>query len=161
MVKQYFGKTWTCNLQCNFNGKTNCCQEIFLPVNNEQKKSIEKYGYFIVGHKYTDFRWIDFRPSLEVKKVDFKKRMIRLSTKDYEFKHHTYLDQDMLYLDEKCDKLLPDGKCKVYRNRPMICKQAECPVFTNNPNIYWYAQNSKHMKEAREKHEKGDLSAND
>ena len=85
--------------------------------------------------------------------------MIRVLTDDYTFKHHEHLEQDMLYIDEKCGKLLPDGRCKVYRARPMICKTAECQIFTPNKIINWYAKNSKYMKEAREKFEKGELNA--
>jgi hypothetical protein len=39
--------------------------------------------------------------------------------------------------------LLPNGKCKVYRARPEICKKADCPVFTKSKEIRWYAEHGK------------------
>jgi len=152
MVMRVQGKRWSCRNQCG----SNCCSEIFLPVNKYHMKTIKEEGYFIVDNNYSDFIWVGYHPSLEIKKLDRTKRMINVLTKDYEFKYHEIIGMHMLFINEPCKHLQKDGKCKIYRKAPEICRKAECPVFTDNPDIFWYAKNGK-LKEAREKYEKGEL----
>lgn len=60
---------------------------------------------------------------------------------DYKIIFNPFKGYDELYIQDKCMMLMQDNKCKVFRNRPEICKKASCPIFDKNPEIQFYAEN--------------------
>lgn len=153
MVLKIKGKEWKCNCQC----QSNCCSEVFLPINQAQKKSIQEKGFWYVDHDYTDFRWLKLHKIFKVEKTSNKKeRKITILKTKYEFKYNQFINQEMLYVQDKCSMLLPDNKCKIFRNRPDICKKAECIVFSIKKSIRWYGENGT-LKDKVEAYKRGEL----
>jgi len=118
------GKVWTCGNQC----KSNCCSEVFLAITPEQRVMLENHGHFIADSNMTDWRWLGFHKRFSIEKLEGGKRKISIH-KPYSFKFNPYLSKEMLNIENKCEQLMPDNRCRVYRNRPQICKVSECPVF--------------------------------
>ena len=142
-------KDWKCNNKCG----SNCCSEIFLPLSKDQKELLELNGEYIVDNKYADFRWLGFYKGIEVKKLKNGWRLIKVVS-PYEIKYHKFLLKHMLYIEGKCDKLLKNDKCKIFRNRPQTCKVSLCAVFEKDNKINWYADNGL-LKEQRDLFKQG------
>ena len=137
------GKSWSCNLQCQGNPKdgiSNCCSEIFIPVNPDQRISIENNNYFIAKSTLVDWEWLKLHDGLTIEKLSNGDRKISVN-KSYTFKFNLFMGKDMLYIEDRCKMLLKDGRCKIYRARPQACRKAECPVYSNKLSIRFYAQN--------------------
>jgi len=134
-------------MQCQGNPKdgiSNCCSEVFLPLNKAQQKSIEEERSWTVDANFTDFKWLKYHKAFNVINTGNRgERLIQIKEGyDYEFKKHPFLPaHTFLYVQDKCSMLLSDGRCKVFRNRPEICKKAECIVFNERPVINWYGKN--------------------
>ena len=153
MVLKIRGKDWSCKNQC----MSNCCSEIFFPLNPEQRVCYDQNGYWIAPHDYTDWDWVKMHNAVQVTKLTDGQRRISVSDDvDKKIIYNSLLSMDMLRVEDKCRNLLKDGRCKVYRARPQICKKADCPVFTVDPKVIWYAKIG-FLKEQREKYERGEL----
>lgn len=153
MAIKVTGKIWQCNNQCN----SNCCSEVWLKINPEQRYSLEKQGYFIAEPDLSEWRWVEFHKKLNIEKLAKGKRKISVRNDDYKIRWNEYLNTDMVYVKDKCIQLLPDNRCRVYRNRPMVCKIGECAVFSIKKKIQWYGENGL-LKDKIEAYRKGELS---
>jgi hypothetical protein len=148
-----FGKVWQCNNTC---GK-DCCSELFLPMDKLSKASFDAHGSWIVSPNYADFEWLSYHKSLTIEKLPSGNRKITFSKNvPYKYVYNPYRKMDEIHIIDKCDKLLNDGKCKIFRARPQICKVADCPVFSNKAEIIHYGKNGL-LKEQHEKYLKGEL----
>lgn len=145
-------KPWQCNNQC----KSSCCNAMWLRVTPEERASINKRGYFIVKSDYCDWRWMQFHNQVKVEKLDGGLRKIIIMKPIDKIVYNPYVKSDFIYIEGKCDKLMENGRCKIYRNRPIACKLAECPVFSENSSKQWFAENS-YLKEQLDKYRKGEL----
>lgn len=155
MAIKIHGKDWSCNNQC----QSNCCSEIFLVLDEEQKQSYETKGYFIADNNYNDYNWLKLNKALKIKKLLGGNRQITID-KTYKSKllYHPVIKKDILYIDNKCSKLLDNGRCGIYRIRPQACRKGRCFVFEDNAELNWIAMNGK-LKEKRLLYEKGELKA--
>ena len=151
MTLKVEGKEWGCRMQC----QSNCCSSVFLKVTPEQRVSLESKGYFIAKHDFTEFRWLGFHKAFTIQKLDNGDRKVTVN-KEYRFIFNKFEASDFLYVADRCIQLMKDNKCKVYRNRPMICKVGKCTVFDDSPNLQWFAENG-HLKDQIEKYRKGEL----
>lgn len=149
-------REWRCNNQC----KHSCCNALWLKVTPEQRASINKRGYFIVDKDYIpdkgDWRWVEFHKQVKVEKQDGGMKKIIILKPIDKILYNPFQKCDFIYIEGKCNKLMKDGRCKIYRNRPNACKVAECPVFSENSERQWFAENS-YLKEQLEKYRKGEL----
>lgn len=145
-------KEWVCNNTCGFN----CCSEIFLPVTPIQRMFINKKGYFVVEEDYTDFKWLGYHDAFDIKELDEGKKKIIVKTKDYKYYWNPYVKKHMIYIKNKCNKILDDNKCSIFEDRPVICMKAECPVFSEKKKIRWYGKKGL-LKEKVEAYKKGEL----
>jgi Fe-S-cluster containining protein len=154
MTLKISGKDWTCNRQC----KSDCCSEIYLPLNPEQKKSFEADGSWVVDNNYSDFGWMEYHKCLKIEKLKGGDRKITFLGGNVQHKivFNPFKNTDEIYILDKCTKLLTDGRCKVYRARPEICKKALCPVFDIRASLQFYAQNGR-LKEPYEAYKRGEL----
>jgi len=139
------GKEWRCLCLC----KSNCCSDFFLKVNQEQEQSVLKDRFFIVENDYGDFTLIGYREGLSLEKIDKRTQIIRIDDGvKFEIKQNPHNQVNYIYIKEKCDKLLSNGRCKIYRARASICRSIECPIQSNKPHIKWFAENSEVLKNA-------------
>jgi Fe-S-cluster containining protein len=147
------GKDWECMNQC----KSNCCSEIFLPLSPAQKTSFEKEGFWIADNNFTDYDWLNYHKALVIEKKDKGFRKISLQ-KDvsFEFIYNPYTNFEEIHILDKCSKLLPDGRCKVYRARPVICKKSLCIVFDIRKAITHYGEKGL-LKDKVEAYRRGEL----
>lgn len=143
-------KEWTCHNQC----KSNCCSDFFLPLTDKQKEDFEKNGYVKVTNSYADFRWLKYHKSVTIEKSHVL-RTIKFNKKDFEWKiiYNPILKTNMLWINDKCTKLLSNGKCGIYRMRPKACRVSKCPVYSGDKLLKWYADNGV-LKDVRKKAEK-------
>jgi len=152
-IKLGGAKEWRCNNQC----QSNCCSAVWLKVTPEQRASINKKGYFTVKSDYGDWRWMEFHKQVKVEKLDGGYRKIIIVKPIEKILYNPFVKSDFIYIQGKCNKLMKDGKCKIYRNRPLACKVSECPVFSDNSRKQWFAENG-YLKEQLDKYKKGELS---
>jgi len=138
------GKEYSCNSRwC----KSNCCSDFFLKVNQEQEQSVLKDRFFIVENDYGDFTLIGYREGLSLERIDKRTHIIRIDDGiEFELKHNPHNKVNYIYIQKKCDKLLSNGRCKIYRSRPQICRSILCPVQSDRPEIKWFAKNSEVLK---------------
>ena len=147
------GKSWNCNNQC----KSDCCSEIFLPITVDQRTSFEKTRSFEVDNNYADFTWLSYHKAYTIEKLDSGKRKLTLKEGlSWKIIFNPFRNCDEIYVGDKCSKLLPDGKCKIYRARPQICQKAQCPVFSTIAKIQFYGLNGK-LKRQVEEYKAGEL----
>lgn len=149
MSYKVMGKDWECKNQC----ESNCCSEIFLDLPPAYHQSFEKEGYFIVGNNYTEFDWLEFHEGLKIEKLPKGNRKISIKEGvKSEVIFNPFRGYNMLHVLTPCNKLEPDGRCKIYRARPKICATSLCPVFTDKPTIMWFAAAGL-LKDVRQKYE--------
>jgi Fe-S-cluster containining protein len=126
-------------------------------LSKEQRKSFEEQGFWIANNNYTDYQWIQYHKSLKIEKMKGGTRKITfLKNVPLTIIFNTYKKTDEIYLLDKCTKLLPDNKCKIFRGRPQICRKARCIVFDKSPEIQFYAENGI-LKDKIEAYKKGEL----
>lgn len=129
------GKTWNCNNQCG----ADCCSDLFLYLSPSQRVELENERNYTVPSNYTDFKWLKLHKGVKIEKMLGGNRKIT-PLKKYKIIFHPHLGTDMLYMVDKCSKLLPNGRCKIYRSRPEACRNADCILFTKNKIIRWYGE---------------------
>lgn len=138
MAIKIIGKDWACNNDCG----QSCCDEIFLPMPPQFKKMFEEHGYWITDNNYTDWEWLSYHKAIVIEKLEKGHRKLSLSgTTSFEFKFNPFRGYDELYIKDKCQMILTDHKCKIFRGRPQICRRAECIVFSPKKEIQYYAEN--------------------
>lgn len=145
------GKEWSCDNQC----KSNCCSSVFLVIDSEQLISLKKYGFYYAHDKYSDWDWLSFHKMFKIEDEGDRKK-ITLKTDEYEIKYNDYLQENMLYVDDKCEHIMEDNRCAIFEDRPKVCRISECPVFSFKKKIQWYAVNGK-LKEQWQKYKDGEL----
>lgn len=153
MALKVQGKSWECNNQC----KSNCCSELFLPLDSEQHTSVLMNGHFIAHPNYTDWEWLGYHDSVKIEKTRVHGRRKILVLRPFVVKYNNTINKYMLYIEDKCVKLMPDGRCRIYKKRPEICKKGECVVFSIKKKIQWYAENGL-LKDKLEAYRNGKLS---
>ncbi len=139
-------KKWSCNNQC----KTNCCQELFLILDEKQKQSYHKTKSYFVDKSYCEWRWLSFRNAVKYKKIGKKYKLHILKQFKQKVLFNPLINKWILHIEDDCNKLMPDNRCKVYRNRPVTCQIGDCPVFSNEPKIAWLGENGM-LKDVRKK----------
>jgi Fe-S-cluster containining protein len=138
MTYKVLDKKFDCHRDCGFN----CCSEIFLDLPPGYKKSFEENGYFIAGNNYSDYEWLGYHDDVVLEKLPKGNRKISIKPGiEFELIFNPFRGYEMLRMNSVCNKLESDGRCKIYRSRPEICKAALCTVFTDKPTIKWFAQN--------------------
>lgn len=131
-------KEWNCNNKC----KLSCCEEIFLPMPNQIKKLFNEHNFWVVNAGYCDWKWLKLHKAIKIEKLFGGHRKLSINEGfSFEFKFNSYRGYEELYIKNKCEMLLSDKKCQIFRNRPEICKIAECPVFSSKKEIQYYAIN--------------------
>ena len=152
MTLKVKGKVFSCKLQCG----SNCCSSVWLMLSPDQRVSLTNKGFFVAKHDFTDYTWLKYHKQFKVDKLDKGERKITLKTKDYKIKWNPFVNSDFVYVEDKCIQLMENNKCKVYRNRPMMCSKGECIVFSPKKGLQWLAENGD-LKEAIEKYRKGEI----
>lgn len=133
--KQFKDKEWMCNNNC----KKDCCSDLFIVLTDALKDAYEKSGCLILNSKYLDFRWVALHKGITVQKPDAKTRKIIISddiNKKIVFNPHN--NRHYLYIETSCSKIDKDGKCKIYRARPNICRFAKCTFSSVVPETHWF-----------------------
>lgn len=133
------GDVWTCNNQCG----SNCCGYIYLVLDGTKEEEFKQKREFLAEPGYTDWRWLGMRSAFTIIKLDDDKRnrVIKLNEGvDFEIKFNPFIKKNLLYVKNKCENLLEDNKCKIYRNRPDVCKKGPCYIFDRNPSIRFYGE---------------------
>jgi len=131
-------KEFSCNNQC----LSNCCSEIFLPMPPQFKKMFEEHGYWITDNNYCDWEYLSYHKAIVIEKLEKGHRKLSLTGETpFKFIFNPFRGYDELYIQDRCQMILPDHKCKIFRGRPRICRHAECVVFSPKKEIQHYAEN--------------------
>ena len=130
---------WNCNNKC----KNNCCSEIFLPLTPSQKITFDLNKWWTVRPDQYDLKWLKFHDKgIFIDKLDDGRRKITLLTDDYKMLLHPMTGIQYLWIKTRCKMLLQNNKCKVYRNRPITCRRADCMLYSPNKKERWFGENS-------------------
>lgn len=128
---------WTCNNQC----KSNCCSMIYLDLFTREDCQIFVDTQRIYYKKdYTDWEWVRLHKGLDVYTADDLVAVHVRADVKYFLLHNEFNHKDYVLVMDKCINLLPDNRCKAYRNRPTICKKAPCIYYTEDKVIKWFSE---------------------
>lgn len=153
MVIKIQGKDYSCKQEC----KSNCCSEIFLPLSFYQKRTFEEQGFFQANNNYMDYEWLGYHKGVIIEKLDKGNRNISVCKNViYTMLFNAFSNNYQLHILDKCSKLQPDNKCKVYRSRPEICRKALCPLKDDREVTKFFAEHGL-LKEAIQSYRKGEL----
>lgn len=144
-------KNWSCNNQC----KSNCCDYMYLEIDDVQEKSIKESRSFRVGPSYTDFRWLKLHDGIFVSPIKDFERVITLRD-DISFKIyvHPISNKKYVYIKSKCTQLLDNNRCKIYQRRPNVCKKGVCIVYDKRKEIQWFGRHIVERVKSNEKKDK-------
>lgn len=126
---------------------------MWLQISTKQKETYLKQGFFYAKRDWTDWRWLSYHKSITVVLEGNLRKVIIDMSYQPKLIYHPVLKKDMIYIEDKCIKLLSNNKCAIYRIRPKACKIGECPVFTTNKVWAWMGRHGT-LKKQRLEYEK-------
>ena len=124
-------KQWTCNNQC----KKDCCSFIYLELSNKQFVFFDQERLITYDKKWKD--WLSYHKEFKIinENTAKLKRFVK-----YKLVKNPYNGKYYVYVKSKCNKLMRNGRCKIYRTRPSICRFAPCLFENSNKMIEWFGK---------------------